>query len=419
MNVPNPSANILLLIPNLGLGGAQRVFHDHSVELAQYYTVTEVVFNLDGGNMYRSTNELVSLDVAGGGSAMDKLRNFGRRITRFRELKRATQAAVCISHLEGADYVNLLSGGLGKTILCVHGSKLHDANIKGPVGWLRKNVLIPMLYRRADRIVTVSADIRQELVREMDLPAHKVQVISNFFDIELIRKQANTPVPAPFAELKSQGPILVTVGRIAREKNLLALLDVFQQVQQQVPTCRLLIIGQGEEYAAMLDRCEALGLKAYTSEQAQTEASQAAVLFAGFQANPYALIAKATLFVLPSLNEGFPMALGEAMICGLPVAAADCPTGPREILAPATPKPTEPLRHAEIAPYGILLPVISSLTTYATDVTTWSRALTTLLLNPIEQDRLGEQARQRMNDFSRQRIAGQWLRLVEEVRQNQ
>ena len=42
--------NLLLLIPNLGVGGAQRVFHDHSVELAKHYLVTESFFNLDGGN---------------------------------------------------------------------------------------------------------------------------------------------------------------------------------------------------------------------------------------------------------------------------------------------------------------------------------------------------------------------------------
>jgi glycosyltransferase involved in cell wall biosynthesis len=412
------STKVLLLIPNLGMGGAQRVFHDHSVELAKHYAITEAVFNLEDDDLYPSGNPVVSLDVRGGGGALAKLQNFRRRITGLRQLRERLRPVVVISHLEGADYVNLLSGGPGRTILCVHGSKLHDANIRGAVGWLRKNVLIPILYRRAARIVTVSAGIWEELVRGMGLPAHKVQVINNFFDTELIRQQADTPVPAPFAELANHGPVLVTAGRLSREKNLLALLDVFQQVRRQVPTCRLLIIGQGEEYAALIDRCQTLELTVYTAEQAPDEALQAAVLFTGFQANPHAFIAKSTLFVLPSLNEGFPMALGEAMICGLPVAAADCPTGPREILAPATPEPTEPLRHAETASYGVLLPVISSLVTYSEDVAIWSQALTTLLLNPVEQDRLREQARQRMNDFSRQRIAGQWFRLVEEVRRS-
>jgi len=401
----------------MGLGGAQRVFADHAHLLALNYQLTECVFNLDQVGAYQPSGELVTLDVPGGGSFLDRLWHFRQRCVRLLKLKRSRNITVAISHLEGADYVNLLSKAGEQQILCVHGSKLHDRNINGTQGWLRRKIFIPLLYRRAARIVTVSAGIREELVREMGLPEHKVQVINNFFDIELIRQRADAPVPTPFDELTNQGPVLVTAGRLAPEKNLLALLDVFQQVRHQVPTCRLLIIGQGEEYAAMLDRCQKLGLAVYTPEQPPVEASKAAVLFAGFQANPHAFIAKATAFVLPSLNEGFPMALGEAMVCGLPVAASDCPTGPREILAPAMPEPKEPLRHAETATYGILLPVISSPVTYAADVTTWSHALTTLLLNPVELDRLREQARQRMNDFSRQRIAGQWLRLVEEVRQ--
>ncbi|HEX8348800.1 MAG TPA: hypothetical protein VF598_02480, partial [Hymenobacter sp.] len=145
--------NLILLIPNLGLGGAQRVFHDHSVELAKTYAVTEAVFNLEGGDLYPSGNAVVSLEVDGGGGALAKLQNFRRRINGLRRLRERLRPVACISHLEGADYVNLLSGGPGKIILCVHGSKLHDANIRGPLGWLRKKVLIPSLYNRADRIV--------------------------------------------------------------------------------------------------------------------------------------------------------------------------------------------------------------------------------------------------------------------------
>ena len=83
MAISSPT-KILLLIPNLGLGGAQRVFHDHSVELAKHYSVTEAVFNLEGGDLYPSGNPVVNLEVRGGGGALAKLQNLRRRIRGLR-----------------------------------------------------------------------------------------------------------------------------------------------------------------------------------------------------------------------------------------------------------------------------------------------------------------------------------------------
>jgi glycosyltransferase involved in cell wall biosynthesis len=56
------------------------------------------------------------------------------------------------------------------------------------------------------------------------------------------------------------------------------------------------------------------------------------LLFAGFQTNPYPLLRSAAAFVLPSRWEGFPLALGEAAMLGVPAIAADCVSGPREWL---------------------------------------------------------------------------------------
>ena len=55
-------------------------------------------------------------------------------------------------------------------------------------------------------------------------------------------------------------------------------------------------------------------------------------LLPGFRANPYKYMRKAAVFVLPSMFEGLPMVLVEALACGCPVVATDCPHGPREIL---------------------------------------------------------------------------------------
>lgn len=64
---------LLMIIPNRGLGGAQRAFHDHGVALREYYEVTEVIFNEDDPDLYPSGNPVRSLAVPGGGGALTKL----------------------------------------------------------------------------------------------------------------------------------------------------------------------------------------------------------------------------------------------------------------------------------------------------------------------------------------------------------
>ena len=406
---------ILLIIPNLGMGGAQRVFHDHSVELVKHYSVTEAVFNLEGGDLYPSGNPVVSLDVSGGGGTLVKLRNFRRRISGLRQLRERLQPAVVISHLEGADYVNLLSGGPGKTILCVHGSKLHDANIRGPLGWLRKNLLIPMLYNRADRIVTVSRDIIPELINGFGVKPNKLLTINNFFEVAQIEAKSQESLTAAEAAVYGIAPVLVTSGRLTLQKNQSPLLDCFAALLQRRPA-KLVFVGDGELREALTTHARNLGLRVYAAWEARGGLTpDFDVYFLGMQQNPFKYLRSAAAFVFPSSWEGFPMALGEAMTCGLPVLSADCPTGPREMLAPATTTPVAPLRRAEQGEYGMLLPMLTQSATLAADLAIWTDAMDSLLANANEQKRLGNLAHKRMQDFTRERIFGQWVKLVEEV----
>ena len=411
----NSPTSILLLIPNLGLGGAQRVFHDHSMELAKHYAITEAVFNLEGGDLYPSGNPVVSLDVSGGGGMLVKLQNFWRRISGLRKLRERLRPVVVISHLEGADYVNLLSGGPGKTILCVHGSKLHDANIRGPVGWLRKNVLIPLLYNRADRIVTVSRDIIPELIEGFGVKPSKLLTINNFFEVAQIEAKSQEPLSVLEAAIYAAAPVLVTSGRLTLQKNQAPLLDSFAALLLQRPV-KLVFVGDGELREALTTHARSLGLRVYADWEALVGLTpNFDVYFLGMQQNPFKYLRPASAFVFPSSWEGFPMALGEAMICGLPVLSTDCPTGPREMLAPATESPATPLRQVERGVFGLLLPMLTQPATLAADQAVWTDAMAALLADAPEQRRLGRLARERMQDFTRERIFGQWIQLVEEV----
>ena len=405
---------LLMVIPNLGLGGAQRVFHDHSVELTKYYDVTEAVFDFDSENLYPSGNPLESLEVTGGGGSVRKISNFFRRVRQLRQLKQRLETDICISHLEGADYVNLLSKGREKVILLIHGSKTHDRNISGPTGWLRKRVLMPLLYRRADRIVTVSRDIIPEMVDDYGLDPRKLSAINNSFEVESVWERAQEPLSPAMQAVYAAGPVLVTSGRLAIQKNQKPLLDIFAALRTE-QAAKLVFIGDGELRDELVQHARGRGLRVYEAWGKEPLTPDFNVYFVGLQHNPFQYIRPASVFVFPSAWEGFPLALGEAMTCGVPVVSTDCPTGPREMLAPASTSPAVPIRAAEWAEYGLLMPMLTEAATLAADEQVWVETLGVLLNDAAKLAQLGAAARQRANDFTHANTFRRWKKLIDEV----
>lgn len=403
-----------MIIPNLGLGGAQRAFHDHSVELSKYYEVTEAVFDLDLENLYPSGNPLQSLQVAGGGGPARKLANFFKRVSQLKQLKQRLKTDICISHLEGADYVNLLSKGQEKVILLIQGSKSHDRNISGPTGWLRKSVLMPLLYKRADRIVCVSRDIIPEMVDDYGVAPHKLLAINNSFEVEQVRRQALEPLDAAMQTVYDAAPVLVTSGRLAVQKNQTPLLTIFAGLLQRQPV-KLVFIGDGELRMELTNQAQLLGLRVYEAWKEIPLTPDYDVYFVGLQLNPFKYIRPAALFVFPSAWEGFPLALGEAMTCGVAVVTTDCPTGPREMVSPQSARPKVPIQVAELGEYGMLMPMLTEAHSLAANQQIWIDTLTDLLVDESKRTRLGELAQIRSEDFSHQRTFERWAKVIDAV----
>ena len=402
-----PKPKILMLITNLTFGGAQRVFHDHNQLLSSRFDVRDAVFNLADGQAFETPQPVIDLAVTGGGSWLNRVANFVRRVRRLSAIKRSLRPALTISHLEGADYVNILSTGGGKRLLCVHGSKLHDANIIGPLGMIRKRLIIPRLYNRADCIVTVSREIAVEL-ESMGVRKALLRPIHNFFDPAAIRARSLEPLSAAEQSMFAGPPVLITSGRLAFGKQQKALITIIAQLLERRPV-RLLFLGDGELMQTLIDHALSLGLRV-----AREAGCDADVVFLGFQDNPFRFQRQASLFVLASRWEGFPMVIGEAMACGVPIVSADCPTGPREFLAPATIGHTvRPLLVPERGAFGLLLPIPDEDSVATIDV--WVEQLDQSLSDVPALGAMANQSLARAEDFTREKIGAQWLALIEKL----
>jgi glycosyltransferase involved in cell wall biosynthesis len=108
------------------------------------------------------------------------------------------------------------------------------------------------------------------------------------------------------------------VGRLTEAKDFGTLIKAFAEVLK-VKDCRLVILGEGEKRRELESLIESLNLVNKIS-------------MPGFVDNPYKYMRQASVFVLSSKWEGLPNVLIEAMACGTPLVATDCPSGPNEIL---------------------------------------------------------------------------------------
>ena len=173
-------------------------------------------------------------------------------------------------------------------------------------------------------------------------------------------------------------PVAVAAGSLVHRKGFDLLIDAWRTVAVTHPGWRLRIYGEGELRHDLAERIERAGLSAVVSLE-------------GFQPDLARCLDEASLFVLPSRAEGLPMVVIEAMAAGLPVVAADCPTGPAELL--------------EHGRHGVLV--------RPRDSAALADGILRVVSDAVEQRRLADAAASRARSFDLTATAARWEGVLE------
>lgn len=303
---------IACFLPNLDGGGAERI----ALNLVQGFVERGAAVDLVLGHRHGTYLSRVPSAVRIMDLSAQKIRSAIIPLARY---LRNEQPETLISHLSHANVAALLAKGLSRArtrlILVEHlPPSISASHTLGArlTAWLMKH-----LYSRAETIVAVSRGVAADLEAALGMAAGRVQVIYNPVVQDSLSRQAEAEPPHPWF-FQGGPPVFVAVGRLTPQKGFDVLIEAFALLRNRCP-CRLIILGEGPlrgELEALVRRREL----------------DAEIVLPGFVENPYCYMKRAAAFVLSSRWEGLPTVLIEAMACGCPVIATDCPCGPREIL---------------------------------------------------------------------------------------
>jgi len=186
-------------------------------------------------------------------------------------------------------------------IYTLHDQSPFSGAFKGLQRFIRVIAYLTMEYKiiyNVDHIIAVSRQIYNELVDWARIPNEKVSYVPNGVDTNY------------FKPSKDKKPFILFVGRLTKRKGADILIKAFARVSNKLTEYKLIIVGDGEEKTKLKNLVKKLNIENYVSFMSNIPMSLLREIYA-----------KASIFVLPSRGEGFPLSLLEAMSSGCAVIA--------------------------------------------------------------------------------------------------
>ena len=387
----NDQFRVMHIISNLDIGGAQEVVRTLVAYLAEEGCVPIVCTFKDGP--LRQDIERLGILVEVLPARRYSIVDFPLFVTDMLRIRQALINVVKKHHIEiiqthllrVLDFLVLTLRGKAKTPLVfwtAHNTNEELQKEQLPRHrWLLKPKRLGyrLLYRLSARsvngFIAVADGVKTELLETIGPIDDKITVILNGVDIRRYQRPVDKGAIRDKLGLTEQARLITTVGTFKRQKGHAYLIEAVAALVLQFPDLHILLIGDGDLRAALQAQTSSLGLKQR-------------IHFLGSRSDVPGLLAASDYFVLPSLWEGLPMALIEAMASGLPIVATDV-SGTRQVMVPGE--------------TGIVVP--------PGDAQQLAAAIRELLSDSARAQAMGAAAQRRIEDFSAKKQAQEHIAL--------
>ena len=304
------------ILPDLSIGGAQRVILNYAQQLSKDSQVILIVISSKGGLMEEIGDKVRLVAFSN-----DKL-NIFLQIKFFFWLPYFVHREGVNTILSTLFQINIVLGILKYLRLLKAKLVLREANYVSKEwpksrAYLLFRVLGRLAYRTSDAVVCLNEEQKADVHSFLNLSLQRIFIIPNpVITDEIVKAKSDDSQKM----LHVEGPLVLSVGRLARQKRLDVLILAFKKFRDSTGKGTLVIVGQGMLERDLRVLVEKLGI----SDN---------VLFLGEILKPYQLFKLADLYVLSSDFEGLPNSLIQACYLTERVVSTNCRSGPSSILA--------------------------------------------------------------------------------------
>lgn len=393
---------LLMVSSSLDTGGAQKMISNITTTLPKDWKI-DILLNSDSNIKFPYCGRIISLGIPEPKSRMSIVyqgKVLFKRLIMMRQLKKKNNYCACISLLDSANVANIITNNKQcKTVITAILNLSESKHIK-----IYKYIIFPLarlLYNRADCIIAQNSAIKDDMIHNFKIKKDLFTIIYNGIDSEAIEEICRKTIPEEEKIWFSKVKTIITAGRLTYAKGQWHLIRAFSHVLKEVPDAKLVIFGTGE-------------LETYLKRLVREYGIEDSVYIKGFDTELDKYIARSAVFAFPSMLEGMPTALLEAMACKTAVVITDFKSGAREILDYPPDKQIDGIIETK---YGLITPVCSGTYHEATESLEkneilLSEAMLKMLKDASYREGYAERGKRRSQEFDMKELIQLWTEAI-------